>query len=116
MDISTKIRLLEKLAQAPMPQQQMPMPQEAMAAPEAMAQQGPPPEMAQSPEDMPGGDPEGAVDKLKKLMETLNSAGPDAVKFDGGNAAAGTRLRKKALEAAKELKERRPTQYSTTRG
>lgn len=96
MYTSKKIRLLEKLAQEPMPQE--PMPQEAMP-PEA-----PPAQMAQSAEDMPGGDPEGAADKLEMLMETLNSAGPDAVKFDMGNSAAGTRLRKKALEAAKQLK------------
>ncbi len=91
MYTSKKIRLLEKLAQEPMPQEAMP--------PEA-----PPAQMAQSAEDMPGGDPEGAADKLEMLMETLNSAGPDAVKFDMGNSAAGTRLRKKALEAAKQLK------------
>lgn len=95
MNISDKIRLLEKLAQ------NQPSPQE-MAPPEMAA---PPQEaMAPSPEEMPGGDPEGAVDKIKMLIETLNGAGEDAARFDAGNSAAGTRLRKKALEAAKHLK------------
>lgn len=93
MNISKKIRLLEKLAQQPM------MPPQAAGGPAPEMMQPEPP-----PEEMPGGDPEGAVDKLEMLMETLTSAGADAAKFDAGNSAAGTRLRKKALEASKQLK------------
>ena len=57
-----------------------------------------------NPEDHAGGDPETAVDKLNELMDTLAGARKDAEKFDKGNARAGVRLRKAAIEAAKELK------------
>jgi len=66
-----------------------------------------------APEDMPGGDPEGAEEKLKTLMEILADSAPDAVKFDAGNSAAGSRLRKKALQAAKQLKSLRAEVQST---
>ena len=57
-----------------------------------------------NPEDHAGGDPETAVDKLNELMDTLAGARKDAEKFDKGNARAGVRLRKAAIEATKELK------------
>ena len=34
------------------------------------------------------------ADLLNELIETLNGAVEDATKFDGGNQAAGTRVRK----------------------
>ena len=97
MNLAKKIRLLEKLSAGP---QEMP--------PEAVPVSGPPPGApavpAQDEASMPGGDAAGAEEKLTALMETLSSATGDASKFDGGNMRAGVRLRKAALQAAKELK------------
>jgi hypothetical protein len=45
--------------------------------------------------------------KLSEIIELLCEVSPDAVKFDKGNAAAGTRVRKAAQEAANALKDLR---------
>ena len=42
--------------------------------------------------------------ELTNIVNTLTAAINDASKFDGGNASAGTRVRKAAMEAAKSLK------------
>ena len=47
------------------------------------------------------------VEKLKKILEDLCEAEPDAQKCDNGNASAGRRLRKASMSAIKELKELR---------
>ena len=46
-------------------------------------------------------------DRLSEVLELLESAGKDTDKFDRGNATAGTRVRKNAMEAIKLLKEMR---------
>tara|TARA_Y100000817_G_C16367612_1_gene328852 strand:+ start:183 stop:374 length:192 start_codon:yes stop_codon:yes gene_type:complete len=46
-------------------------------------------------------------DRLGEVLELLESAGKDTDKFDRGNATAGTRVRKQAMEAIKLLKEMR---------
>ena len=46
-------------------------------------------------------------DRLSEVLELLESAGKDTDKFDRGNATAGTRVRKQAMEAIKLLKEMR---------
>jgi len=40
---------------------------------------------------------------LQKIRDALDIAQEDAEKFDNGNSAAGTRVRKAALEAKKGL-------------
>tara|TARA_B100000131_G_scaffold309110_1_gene339188 strand:- start:434 stop:628 length:195 start_codon:yes stop_codon:yes gene_type:complete len=47
------------------------------------------------------------LEKLKEVIEVLENASKDAEKFDRGVDAPGTRLRKKATEASKLLKELR---------
>jgi len=47
------------------------------------------------------------LEELKKIIEVLESAAKDAEKFDRGVDAPGTRLRKKATDATKLLKELR---------
>lgn len=46
-------------------------------------------------------------DRLTQVLELLESAGRDTDKFDRGNATAGTRVRKNAMEAIRLLKEMR---------
>tara|TARA_Y100000356_G_C11214998_1_gene265731 strand:+ start:203 stop:394 length:192 start_codon:yes stop_codon:yes gene_type:complete len=46
-------------------------------------------------------------DRLGEVLELLESAEKDTDKFDRGNATAGTRVRKQAMEAIKLLKEMR---------
>ena len=46
-------------------------------------------------------------DRLEEIIELLHSTGKDTEKFDRGNATAGTRVRKKAMEVIKLLKEMR---------
>jgi len=46
-------------------------------------------------------------DRLTEILELLESAGKDTDKFDRGNATAGTRVRKSAMEAIRLLKEMR---------
>ena len=46
-------------------------------------------------------------DRLSEVLELLESTGKDTDKFDRGNATAGTRVRKQAMEAIKLLKELR---------
>lgn len=46
-------------------------------------------------------------DKLEEIMELLTESAKDIQKFDRGNATAGTRVRKQAMEAIKLLKEMR---------
>tara|TARA_R100001244_G_scaffold115418_1_gene85596 strand:- start:480 stop:662 length:183 start_codon:yes stop_codon:yes gene_type:complete len=41
---------------------------------------------------------------VEKMLEMLRSAKVDASKFDEGNGAAGTRVRKSCLEVAKMAK------------
>ena len=47
------------------------------------------------------------LEELKKIIEVLESAIKDVEKFDRGVDAPGTRLRKKATDATKLLKELR---------
>ena len=47
--------------------------------------------------------------ELQTIITNLNTALTDATKFDGGNASAGTRVRKAAMEATKSLKNLRAT-------
>ncbi len=42
--------------------------------------------------------------ELESIVNTLTAAINDATKFDAGNASAGTRVRKAAMEASKNLK------------
>ena len=49
------------------------------------------------------------LEKLKEVIEVLESVSKDAEKFDRGVDAPGTRLRKTATEASKLLKELRQT-------
>tara|TARA_Y100000034_G_scaffold109481_1_gene140848 strand:- start:936 stop:1115 length:180 start_codon:yes stop_codon:yes gene_type:complete len=46
-------------------------------------------------------------ERLTKIVESLQAAAEDADRFDRGNASAGTRVRKAAQEAKKELQELR---------
>jgi len=46
-------------------------------------------------------------ERLSEILELLESTGRDTDKFDRGNATAGTRVRKSAMEAIKLLKEMR---------
>ena len=48
-----------------------------------------------------------ALDRLQKILSELSLAVRDAEKFDSGNASAGRRVRKSAMDAIKELKELR---------
>lgn len=41
---------------------------------------------------------------VEKMLEMLRAAKVDAAKFDEGNAAAGTRVRKSCLEVSKMAK------------
>ena len=47
------------------------------------------------------------TEKLRDILELLTQAVADSEKFDRGMDAPGTRLRKKAMEASKLLKELR---------
>ena len=47
--------------------------------------------------------------ELTEIVNTLTAAINDASKFDSGNASAGTRVRKAAMEATKSLKTLRAT-------
>tara|TARA_B100000035_G_scaffold93052_1_gene78707 strand:- start:841 stop:1017 length:177 start_codon:yes stop_codon:yes gene_type:complete len=47
------------------------------------------------------------VEKFEKILKDLTLATEDAEKCERGNASAGRRLRKVALDAAKALKELR---------
>ena len=47
--------------------------------------------------------------ELTEIVNTLTAAIIDASKFDNGNASAGTRVRKAAMEATKSLKNLRST-------
>jgi len=47
------------------------------------------------------------VEKLEKIIELLCESKDDASKCESGNVSAGTRIRKRALEASKLLKELR---------
>lgn len=46
-------------------------------------------------------------DKLEEIIELLSESDKDTQKFDRGNATAGTRVRKQAMEAIKLLKDMR---------
>lgn len=46
-------------------------------------------------------------DRLQEVIELLSDTDRDTQKFDRGNATAGTRVRKAAMEAIKLLKEMR---------
>ena len=48
-----------------------------------------------------------SLEKLQKILSELSLAVRDAEKFDNGNASAGRRVRKSAMDAIKELKELR---------
>jgi len=45
--------------------------------------------------------------KLEEIIELLSDTDRDTQKFDRGNATAGTRVRKSAMEAIKLLKDMR---------
>ena len=47
------------------------------------------------------------TDKLREILELLTDALADSEKFDRGMDAPGTRLRKKAMDASKLLKDLR---------
>ncbi len=47
------------------------------------------------------------VEKFREILEELAKAKEDAQKSEEGNASAGRRLRKTAMEMIKELKELR---------
>ena len=47
------------------------------------------------------------TEKLENILKNLSLASEDAEKCDRGNASAGRRLRKAALEASKALKQLR---------
>ncbi len=47
------------------------------------------------------------TERLDQILSELNSARADAVKFDNGNAAAGTRIRTAAQNAKAGLQELR---------
>ena len=44
------------------------------------------------------------LERLQEILSELSLAVKDAEKFDNGNASAGRRARKSAMEAIKELK------------
>jgi hypothetical protein len=46
-------------------------------------------------------------ERLQEIIELLDQADRDTQKFDRGNATAGTRVRKQAMEAIKLLKDMR---------
>tara|TARA_R110000824_G_scaffold151992_2_gene323078 strand:- start:6576 stop:6764 length:189 start_codon:yes stop_codon:yes gene_type:complete len=46
-------------------------------------------------------------DKLQQIIELLDDSDGDTQKFDRGNATAGTRVRKQAMEAIRLLKDMR---------
>ena len=46
-------------------------------------------------------------EKLQEIIELLSESDRDTQKFDRGNATAGTRVRKQAMEAIKLLKDMR---------
>tara|TARA_Y100001938_G_scaffold33803_1_gene46416 strand:- start:1260 stop:1448 length:189 start_codon:yes stop_codon:yes gene_type:complete len=46
-------------------------------------------------------------ERLQEIIELLATADKDTQKFDRGNATAGTRVRKQAMEAIKLLKDMR---------
>jgi len=48
-----------------------------------------------------------SLEQLQKILSELSLAVRDAEKFDNGNASAGRRVRKSAMDAIKELKELR---------
>ncbi len=47
------------------------------------------------------------LEQLQKILSELSLAVRDAEKFDKGNASAGRRVRKSAMQAIKELRELR---------
>ena len=47
------------------------------------------------------------LEKLKQIVEELNTAVEDARKCESGNASAGRRVRKISMSVIKELKELR---------
>ncbi len=47
------------------------------------------------------------LEQLQKILSELSLAVRDAEKFDNGNASAGRRVRKSAMQAIKELRELR---------
>ena len=47
------------------------------------------------------------LERLQEILSELSLAVRDAEKFDNGNASAGRRVRKSAMDAIKELKELR---------
>jgi len=49
------------------------------------------------------------LEQLQKILSELSLAVRDAEKFDNGNASAGRRVRKSAMQAIKELRELRAT-------
>jgi len=55
-------------------------------------------------------------EKLEKMIEVLEAAKKDAEKCERGNASAGRRLRKIALEVSKECKELRADVMSHLKG
>ena len=55
-------------------------------------------------------------DKLDKMIEALEGAKKDAEKCEKGNASAGRRLRKVALEISKECKALRADAMSHIKG
>ncbi len=46
-------------------------------------------------------------ERLQEIIELLDQADRDTQKFDRGNATAGTRVRKQAMEAIRLLKDMR---------
>ena len=48
-----------------------------------------------------------SLEQLQKILSELSLAVRDAEKFDSGNASAGRRVRKSAMDAIKEHKELR---------
>ena len=47
------------------------------------------------------------IERLEKIIETLRTAGEDAIKCESGNVSAGRRVRKVCSEVTKEIKELR---------
>tara|TARA_R100000008_G_scaffold86768_1_gene81479 strand:+ start:995 stop:1183 length:189 start_codon:yes stop_codon:yes gene_type:complete len=47
------------------------------------------------------------LERLQEILSELSLAVRDAEKFDKGNASAGRRVRKSAMEAIRDLKELR---------
>ena len=54
--------------------------------------------------------------KVQAIVDGLTVAVDDAAKFDKGNSAAGTRVRKAAMEATKSLKSVRTEVQSIKNG